>query len=383
MCAYDYYECGNLRSIDNIDLAQKGAPEEAMIKRTPLFSSKRGGLSKKGYAFWRKGIVLKRYIFCIWFLSVSVFLPAQDRKAVPIIFDSDMGPDYDDVGAIALLHAYADSGYAKILATIASTKYEGVASILNIFNIYFHRGEIPVAVPGGNAQVLRDWQHWTDSLIAKYPHNIKVNSEAWEAVGLYRKILAEQKRHSVTIVTIGFLTNLAGLLNSKADIYSPLDGKSLLAEKVKNLVCMAGKFPEGYEFNIDKDIKAAQLVFTNWPTNILFSGFEIGEKIKVGLPLIRNAKIQNSPIQDVFRISIPMAREDSAGRKSWDETAILVAVKGYRPYYRLHYGHIRVTDDGKSTWVPGGKSQAYLVERRPIAEVTAYINNAIMHQQVK
>jgi hypothetical protein len=30
-------------------------------------------------------------------------------------FDSDMGPDYDDVGAIAILHAFADSGYVKIL----------------------------------------------------------------------------------------------------------------------------------------------------------------------------------------------------------------------------------------------------------------------------
>jgi inosine-uridine nucleoside N-ribohydrolase len=200
---------------------------------------------------------------------------------------------------------------------------------------------------------------------------------------LYRKILSKQPKHSVTIVTIGFLTNLGGLLKSKADKYSSLDGKKLVAEKVKQLVCMAGKFPEGYEFNVDKDIPASQFVFTNWPTTILFSGFEIGEKIKAGLPLINNSAIQNSPVKDVFRICIPMAKEDSAGRKSWDETAVMIAVKGFAPYYNLHYGHIQVANDGKNTWIDAVKTQAYLVEAKPSSEVESYVNNAMMHQPIK
>ena len=142
---------------------------------------------------------------------------------------------------------------------------------------------------------------------------------------------------------------------------------------------MAGKFPEGYEFNVDKDIPASQYVFDNWPTKIIFSGFEIGEKIKVGLPLIHNDKIQNSPVKDVFRISIPMAKEDSAGRKSWDETAVLVAVKGFEPYYHLHYGHIKVADDGKNNWVDAGNDQAYLIESVAPKKVQDFINKEIMH----
>ena len=39
---------------------------------------------------------------------------------VSVIFDTDMGPDYDDVGALALLHALADSGEVRILATVSS-----------------------------------------------------------------------------------------------------------------------------------------------------------------------------------------------------------------------------------------------------------------------
>jgi hypothetical protein len=115
----------------------------------------------------------------------------------------------------------------------------------------------------------------------------------------------------------------------------------------------------------------------------LFSGFEIGWKIRVGLPLIHNKAIQKSPVKDVFRISIPMSAEDSLGRMSWDETAVLVAVKGYNSYYNLEYGHIVVAADGSNTWSTEGKQHAHLVEAVPPEVVQAYINKLIMHQPLK
>jgi inosine-uridine nucleoside N-ribohydrolase len=317
-------------------------------------------------------------------LLVCFFSGAQKKvSVVPIIFDSDMGPDYDDVGAITLLHALADSGQAKILATIASTKYDGVACVMNVLNTYFNRPDIPIAVPDGNALTLKDRQHWTDTLVAKYSHKIKSNDDVPNATELYRKILSKQPDHSVTIVTVGFLTNLSNLLLSKADTFSPLDGKELVKQKVKQLVCMAGRFPSGSEFNVNRDAPASQNVFSNWPTNILLSGFEIGWKIRVGLPLIHNNSIHNSPVKDVFRICIPMAVEDSAGRMSWDETAALVAVKGYQPFYNLEYGRIQVAADGSNTWSSEGKQHAHLVEAVSPEIVRDYINKIIMHQPVK
>src|ERR1700759_4215007 len=93
---------------------------------------------------------------------------AAQNKPVPIIFDTDMGPDYDDVGAITLLHAFADSGKCKILATMASNRYSNVAAVLDVFNTYFHRPDIPIGVPGGNAPDIRDIQHWSDTILANY-----------------------------------------------------------------------------------------------------------------------------------------------------------------------------------------------------------------------
>jgi inosine-uridine nucleoside N-ribohydrolase len=323
--------------------------------------------------------MIRKILPALLFLVMVAGAYAQN-KPVRIIFDSDMGPDYDDAGAITMLHAFADKGEAHILATMASTKYQGVAGVLDVFNTYFGRPNIPIGVPKSYALELRDWQHWTDTLLAKYPHKIKSNNEAWDAIKLYRKILASQPDKSVTIVTVGFLTNLSNLLKTQADEYSRLDGRTLIAKKVNHLVCMGGKFPSGYEFNVMKDAKASQNVYQNWPTEVIFSGFEIGEKIKVGLPLIHNAAIKNSPTKDVFRISIPMAKEDSLGRMSWDETAVLVAVRGYSQFYTLHPGHIKVADDGSDVWDDSGPGQAYLVEKVDYHEVEKLINDLIQHQ---
>src|SRR5438552_18137842 len=108
-------------------------------------------------------------VFCFLFMHNIIAQP------VPVIFDSDMGADYDDVGAITLLHTFADEGKVNILATIASTKYENVAAVFSVLNTYFKRPDIPVAVPKGEALDLRDWQHWTDSIVKNYPHAINSN----------------------------------------------------------------------------------------------------------------------------------------------------------------------------------------------------------------
>ena len=68
------------------------------------------------------------------------------------------------------------------LATIASTKYEGVVPVLSVLNTYFKRSMLPIGVPHGEASTLRDTQHWSDSITAKYPHLFKSNDQATEAV---------------------------------------------------------------------------------------------------------------------------------------------------------------------------------------------------------
>jgi pyrimidine-specific ribonucleoside hydrolase len=307
---------------------------------------------------------------------------AQNDKPVRIIFDTDMGPDYDDVGAITMLHAFADNGEAEILATIASTKYEGVGSVLNVLNTYFGRPGLPIGVPKGKAVELKDFQHWTDTIIARYPHQVRSNMDIPDAVSLYRKILSRQPDQSVTIITVGFLTNIANLLKSTSDEYSSLNGEELVRKKVLRLVSMAGRFPSGSEFNVREDAASAQYAFAHFPGPVVYSGVEIGVKIKSGLPLIHNDAIKDSPVKDVFGIGISMAPGDSEGRMSWDQTAVLIGVRGYKDWYDVREGKITVDDDGSNRWIENVTGQYYLTEKAPIPEVAAIINQMMMHQPV-
>ncbi|MBE7175315.1 MAG: nucleoside hydrolase [Mucilaginibacter polytrichastri] len=330
----------------------------------------------------KKSILL--FVTLIGFCACTSAQKKEVKKAPAIIFDTDMGPDYDDAGAIAMLHYFADKGRIRILATMASTKYPRVAPVLSVFNTYFDRPEIPIGVPKGEASELSDSQKWSDTLVAKYPHALRSNDDAPDAVKLYRKILAAQPDNSVTIVTVGFFTNISNLLQSEPDEYSNLSGEALIEKKVLKMVSMAGKFPSGSEFNIDEQIAASKYVFGHWKKPVIFSGFEIGQAIRSGLPLIHDPAIKNSPVKDVFRIAIPLAEEDKDGRMSWDQTAVLVGAVGYEPYYTLQKGKITIADDGSNTWENQPESnEAYLVPAKPPEEVEKLINTLMKHQPKK
>lgn len=302
------------------------------------------------------------------------------KVPVAIILDTDMGPDYDDVGALAMLHAMADNGECRILATIASNKHPRIAATLDVINTYFKRPDIAIGVPKGAAVDLPAAQGWDSVITARYPHNLKSNAQAADAVSLYRQLLARQPDRSVTIVTVGFLTNLAGLWRSKADGFSKLGGPELIRQKVKRLVCMAGKFPDGREFNVEQDAAAAKLVFDNWNTPVVFSGFEIGAKIFTGLPLARS-KVTRSPVKDAYAIGMAKGgTEDRNGRMSWDQTAVLVAVRGWEKHYTAKPGRFVCHPDGGNAWDASGKGHWYLAEKMPVAEITKIINGLMMHQ---
>ncbi|MDR3260427.1 MAG: nucleoside hydrolase [Tannerella sp.] len=318
------------------------------------------------------------------FLSVVFLMSCGGHKPVSLIFDTDLGPDYDDVGALALLHALADSGQVNLLATIASNKDERVVPCIEVINTYFGRPSIPVGAPKGEAGVSFTSGHkvkWTDVLPAKYKHRTAKTSDAPDAVKVYRQILSEQPDQSVVICTVGFFTNMKDLLLSGADEYSPLSGKELVAQKVIHLVSMAGSFPEGREYNVFCDAPASVAVIKDWPTEIILSGFEIGKVILTGKKLIQ-LPVENSPVKEVYALCL--AEGDFDGRMSWDLTAALVAVKGYEPYFSAERGTMEVNDDGYNRWTPSGNGRHIrLIEKLPPAQVAAILETYMMHQPVK
>ena len=163
---------------------------------------------------------------------------------------------------------------------------------------------------------------------------------------LYRKILAEQPDSSVVIVSIGFMTNLARLLDTPADGYSELDGKELVASKVKLLTTMAGCFnnPEMAEYNVHKDIPAAAKVFGEWPGAIVTTPFELGMEILYpGSSIVSDFGWAGlHPVVEAYKCYLPMPYD----RPTWDLTALLYAA-GHEDMFSLSpAGDITVAGNG-------------------------------------
>ncbi|MBQ4278665.1 MAG: nucleoside hydrolase [Rikenellaceae bacterium] len=303
------------------------------------------------------------------------------QPPVSVIFDTDMAPDYDDVGAIAVLHALADSGEVQILGTVTSNRTETAVPCIEVLNNYFGRPDLPVGAPKGIAPDLNTWHRglrWTEELPARFRHRTARTSDAPDAVQVYRQILSAQPDTSVTIVTVGFLSNLRDLLASEPDSLSPLGGRDLVSAKVRKLVSMAGVFPEGKEFNVMCDSIASAVVFSEWPTPVVLSGFEIGDKVITGA---RTATMdaEGNPVRETYAMCL--AQDDPAGRCSWDQTTVLVAVRGAAPYYDTERGTMTVYPDGSNSWTPSADGpHERLVARMPSGEVAAIIEDMMMHR---
>ncbi len=190
-----------------------------------------------------------------------------------LIIDTDFDTDVDDVAALALAHAYADKGDVEILGVAIAGLHEKSAAAVHSLNAYFDRPEIPIGVRRVKG-VMRE-SKYTGMLVEKFPAPFD-RDKALGSVALYRKILAGADDGSVTVVSLGYLSNLADLLDSEGDEFSPLSGMDLVAGKVSKYVCMGGAYPKqskpGSWGNFLPDPAAVKKVNDDWPTPVVYTG---------------------------------------------------------------------------------------------------------------
>jgi len=254
----------------------------------------------------------------------------QAALPVKIILDVDLAEDVDDAGAIATLHALANRGEAEILGVMVSSKNEWVGPCVDAINTWYGRPDLPIGYQRGHTYGYRNpkdsdretTSKYAEAVAKAFPHDLQKSSDAPDAALLCRKLLAAQPDQSVTIVTVGFLTNLRNLLDSRPDDYSKLDGEALVKQKVKQWICMGGVFPSGRfpngqgEYNLMWDTTASVRAINDWPTPIVFSGFAIGAAIKVG------ARLRETPEANPVRACYQLYNGLN-NREAWDQTAAL------------------------------------------------------------
>ena len=313
-----------------------------------------------------------------------------ETTGVPIIFDTDLGYDCDDAGALGVLHALADLGETTPLATITVVGTPHSAGALDVINTYYNHPDLPVgAYPGERWSDAKPYWLEPDTgflepLVAEYRSDIETNDQAEEAVTLYRKTLAAQPDASVTIVVVGFLQNLADLLDSGSDAHSPLSGEALAAKKVKQVVVMGGSYPDDgkwHDFNLrggpEDDGQAAQKVVETWPTPIVFVGNEITGDVYTGSGL--KDTLPENPVAHIY--DLYPGTNNRGERQSWDLAAVLYAVRGTGDLWSLRKdSHIVVNDNGSHRWEEGAVKPARISLQREVSakEVAAVLDELLM-----
>jgi hypothetical protein len=276
------------------------------------------------------------FLLCIINAESQTF--GTQKSTEKIIFDTDMGSDCDDVGALALLHYYADQGKAEILGCIYSSgKVPFGAGIVEAINIWYGRPEIPVGAYYGNEVGDPVDKMQAEKLVkdtAAFQNKIIHNSDAVEQTRLNRQLLIAHEDHSVTYITVGHTKGLYELLVSKPDDVSPLTGAELVEMKIKRWVALGGLNANNKERHFTKDWNLffnetapySKYLVENFPRPVFYvdGGSKVftGKSLKNTLP----GNIVRTAYRDWLWNVEKKTLDDQ--RPSWDLVTVNFAIEG-------------------------------------------------------
>ncbi|MDD3590895.1 MAG: nucleoside hydrolase [Thermoguttaceae bacterium] len=322
---------------------------------------------------------------------------AQDAP-IKVIYDTDIGGDIDDAFALALFHRFSDRGVCELLGVTLTNPSEAAGKFVAAYNALNGRPDVPVGITSkGELAVYDEYPSATlnqkledGSLEYPVPEGYKPE----DSVKLLRRLLANAQDGEVVVVQVGYSTNLAALLDAPGDDISPLSGKELAAKKVRLVSVVGGSFAvdptaEDYrglrEWNIICDIPAAQKFVSEWPGEIVFSGYEVGDRIKTSpVNLKHDYRLPCGKfLRDAFTWWASKNAPDEGldhRRPTWDLTSVLFVMRPEdgRGYYALSEpGVVSFDDVGAAAFTPdpNGKRRVFLVDEAARIRVgEAFVN---------
>ena len=286
--------------------------------------------------------------------------PVVNKPETLIIYDTDIGSSTDDLFALEMLHRYQDEGRCRLLGVIVDREGVEYAACADVINTYFGHGYVPVGLVRhgiANPPIWIDYKAlpaYTD--VGGQPMFLRSISDysslpdGWQ---LYRRLLATQPDHSVSICSVGFVPALAQLLTSEADEYSSLGGVDLVRQKVKCIYLMGGVFGESDEpdFNFKMGIAFAQDFFRLWPKEVdmVFSPMEVGQDIEYKPEQVISdiSWTDAHPIKQVY-----MRCNCNTGQMMWDPMAVIQAVEGDELFSLSERGTVAFTPQAETIFTP-------------------------------
>ena len=302
-----------------------------------------------------------------------------------LILETDMGNDIDDALALALCYKGTNDGKINLALVSNHKASETASAFIDMMNTRYGYPDVPVAKC--TTPVVNKTRDYTEPVVRQeevsYPVSGHYDGSYPDPVVEYRRILSSSPNRSVVVVSLGFGTALAQLLESGPDEFSRLSGRDLVKKKVKYLSIMAGSYgPEddipvggvrdtlfdatkkSVEYNVRNDIPAMQKVFAEWPSPIYQNPFQLGIKV-----LYPGEAIWTRPgvLADSYRAYKPECYD----RPSWDVLSVAFVL---RPDLFTVSDPVTVSVDekGYTNVVPGGNHRILTLTRDQIAALTEY-----------
>lgn len=267
---------------------------------------------------------------------------------IPVIFETDMTLDVDDVGALALLHGLQKEGHVQLLGVCYNEVHKLAPSVIDAINTYYNRGTIPIGIytKNLNSPDPSDYYSYnrTDD-VDNMMYDLSDNVVA-DAVEVYKQILKTQNDNSVVIVSVGFLNNLYDLLHDP-------EGFDLVKSKVKLLAVMGGLNNDGFNFIRHNLTEQTQYVIENWPGKLVTT--HVGSDIITGQTLTSKTPI-NNPVRRAYELEYGVG--PNKGRSSWDQVTTMYAIFGTRYFSEEWVGSGRLNNGFSWTFSNGYRGYA-------------------------
>ena len=243
------------------------------------------------------------------------------KNKTPVILGTDFWTDCDDAVAIRLIAEMEKMGYVRLIGVGINACMEASAPAVDAFlqNEGYFDMPLGIDLEAGDFTGRPHIQY----PLAALPGKHRANTDCENGIKMYRRLLSEASER-VDIIEIGFPQILSGLLRSEADEYSPLSGTALVKEKVGRLYMMAGKWDDlvsGKEHNFENNQRsrtAGKIVCDEWPTEIVFLGWEVANTVISGGTLDKSDLLY----------SVLADHGSKGGRSSWDPLMVYIACLG-------------------------------------------------------
>lgn len=268
-----------------------------------------------------------------------VIIDVKPKAEAPlVIFDTDMGSDCDDVGALAILHHYVNQGKADLLGCIFSSgKVPFGAGIIDAINTYFGKSDIPIGAEyddsfGDPVDKMDAEKLARDT--AAYGHDAIFNTDVPNHTLLNRRLLAAQVDTSVTYITVGHTKALHDLLKSEADSISELTGLELIQKKVRKWVALGGLNAYQAEGSGSKDWNFFRNETQTYTDYLLDNFPRPAYFINAGSDVLTGQKLVHAESGTIVRTAYrdwlwkTQGKILADGRPSWDLAAVCFAIEG-------------------------------------------------------